>query len=87
MNVEYPDDLGGRELNCIARAKLIAETLYALGHGIDDIGPPSGDALMSLSAIAKELAEELEGIHEKNIDVANRLYELEHAGSGASRTT
>jgi hypothetical protein len=72
MKVEAPDDTGGRMLNCIARAQLIADTLTAFGSG--DTITPRTDSLIALGAVADELADELETLQQMWAEESNKVY-------------
>lgn len=70
MKVDAPNDLEGRMICCVHRAKLVAEALYVFGHAAGDV-EVSPEALKGLSLVAEELADELEALGDAHILESN----------------
>ena len=66
MGVEVLTDLGGRLRTVGNRARVLEESLFAFAATVSEI-PITEQGLRGLSQIAKELAEDLEGIHQEYV--------------------
>ena len=66
MEVEVLTDLGGRLRTVENRARVLEESLFAFAATLSDM-PITAPALRGLSQIAKELADDLEGIHKEYV--------------------
>ena len=66
MGVEVLTDLGGRLRTVGNRARVLEESLVAFAATVSDM-PITEQALRGLSQIAKELADDLEGIHKEYV--------------------
>ena len=66
MGVEVLTDLGGRLRTVGNRARVLEESLFAFAATVSDM-PITEQGLRGLSQIAKELAEDLDGIHKEYV--------------------
>ena len=66
MGVEVLTELGGRLCTLGNRARVLEESLFAFAATVSDM-PITEQGLRGLSQIAKELAEDLEGIHQEYV--------------------
>ena len=66
MGVEVLTDLGGRLRTFGERARALEESLFAFAATVGDM-PITEQGLRGLSQIAKELAEDLDGIHKEYV--------------------
>ena len=66
MGVEVLTDLGGRLRTVGNRARVLEESLFAFAATVSDM-PITEQGLRGLSQIAKELADDLEGIHKEYV--------------------
>ena len=66
MGVELLTDMGGRLRTLGNRARALEESLFAFAATVSDM-PITEQALRGLSQIAKELAEDLDGIHREYV--------------------
>ena len=66
MGVEVLTELGGRLRTVGNRARVLEESLVAFAATVSDM-PITEHGLRGLSQIAKELAEDLEGIHKEYV--------------------
>ena len=66
MSVEVLTDLGGRLRTLGNRARVLEESLFAFAATVSAM-PITEQALRGLSQIAKELADDLEGIHKEYV--------------------
>ena len=66
MGVEVLTDLGGRLRTIGNRARVLEESLFAFAATVSDM-PITEQGLRGLSQVAKELAEDLEGIHKEYV--------------------
>ena len=66
MGVEVLTDLGGRLRTIGNRARVLEESLFAFAATLSDM-PITEQGLRGLSQIAKELADDLEGIHKEYV--------------------
>ena len=71
MGVEVLTDLGGRLRTVGNRARVLEESLVAFAATVSDM-PITEQALRGLSQIAKEIADELEGIHKEYVRAVGR---------------
>jgi hypothetical protein len=70
MGVEVLTDLGGRLRTIGNRARVLEESLVAFAATVSDI-PITEQALRGLSQIAKELADDLEGVHKEYVRLSD----------------
>jgi hypothetical protein len=70
MGVEVLTQLGGRLCTLGNRARVLEESLFAFAATVSDI-PITEQALRGLGQIAKELADDLEGIHKEYVRQSN----------------
>ena len=66
MGVEVLTDLGGRLRTIGNRARALEESLFAFAATVSDM-PITEQGLRGLSQIAKEIADDLEGIHKEYV--------------------
>ena len=66
MGVEVLTDLAGRLRTLGNRARALEESLFAFAATVSDM-PITEQGLRGLSQIAKEIAEDLEGIHKEYV--------------------
>ena len=66
MGVEVLADLGGRLRTLGNRARALEESLFAFAATVSDM-PITEQGLGGLSQIAKEIADDLEGIHKEYV--------------------
>ena len=66
MGVEVLTDLGGRLRAIGNRARVLEESLFAFAATVSDM-PITEQGLRGLSQVAKELADDLEGIHKEYV--------------------
>ena len=66
MGVEVLTDLGGRLRTLGNRTRALEESLFAFAATVSDI-PVTEQGLGGLSQIAKEIADDLEGIHKEYV--------------------
>ena len=66
MGVEVLTELGGRLRTVGNRARVLEESLVAFAATVSDM-PITEQALRGLSQIAKEVADELAGIHQEYV--------------------
>ena len=66
MGVEVLTDLGGRRRAIGNRARVLEESLFAFAATVRDM-PITEQGLRGLSQVAKELADDLEGIHKEYV--------------------
>jgi hypothetical protein len=66
MGVEVMMDLGGRLRTLGNRARALEGSLFAFAATVGDV-PITEQGLRGLSQIAKEIADDLEGIHEEYV--------------------
>ena len=66
MAVEVLTDLGGRLRTLGNRARALEESLFAFAATVSDM-PITEQGLGGLSQIAKEIADDLEGIHQEYV--------------------
>ena len=66
MGVEVLTELGGGLRTVANRARVLEESLVAFAATVSDM-PITEQALRGLSQIAKDLADDLEGIHEEYV--------------------
>ena len=66
MGVEVLTDLGGRLRTLGNRARALEESLFAFAATVSDM-PITEQGLGGLSQIAKEIADDLEGIHKEHV--------------------
>ena len=66
MGVEVLTDLGSRLRSVGNRARVLEESLFAFAATVSDM-PITEPGLRGLSQIAKELADDLEGIHKEYV--------------------
>ena len=66
MGVEVLTDVGGRLRTLGNRARALEESLFAFAATVSDM-PITEQGLRGLSQIAKEIADDLEGIHKEYV--------------------
>ena len=66
MGVEVLTDLGGRLRALGNRARALEESLFAFAATVSDM-PITEQGLRGLNEIAKEIADDLEGIHKEYV--------------------
>ena len=66
MGVDVLTDLGGRLRTLGNRARALEESLFAFAATVSDM-PITERGLRGLSQIAKELADDLDGIHKEYV--------------------
>ena len=70
MRVEVLTDLGGRLRTVGNRARVLEESLVAFAATAGEI-PITEQALRGLSQLAKEVADELVGVHQEYVRLSN----------------
>ena len=70
MRVEVLTDLGGRLRTVGNRARVLEESLVAFAATAGEI-PITEQALRALSQLAKEVADELVGVHQEYVRLSN----------------
>ena len=66
MGVEVLTDVGGRLRTLGNRARALEESLFAFAATVSDM-PITEQGLRGLTQIAKEIADDLEGIHKEYV--------------------